>query len=581
MTKVVLALLFLNFLTSFNNVWPTPMVQPDTRIGPEFAGLWLILLLLVALFGRVGRGAIAVLTGLFLLVAIGRYVDVTVPAWLGRKLNLYWDAYHLPKFLDVASQEYVWWQIVGIIAAFIAGFWLLTWLIRACIKVLAEHAAPYALRSPTAMIVTIFCLGMVIANLTKVVASPYVAGPVFPVYQRQAHLLAAGLLPGRFRADLPESPPLASDLKLLGGAEVKVVFLESYGATTYEREDLFGVIHPARQRLEQAANAQGRQMLSAFVKAAAFGGASDLSHLSFLSGIDLTDPIRHDLLLTTDRPTILDTFEQAGYRTIGLYPAMSWEWPEKSFYDFDHYLDAPSLDYRGPKFGLWWLPDQYSMARIDEIYPPDPDGKPRFLFYPTITSHIPFRPTPPYQPDWSRVTSEKPFSDEATAKAMADKIDWHDLFVGYINTIEYTFRWLAGYQEQPQPRESVLILLGDHQPAGGITGPNATWDVPVHIITSNETIAERLRLYGFVDGVNPQRESLGHISELSQLLLSVFDSDGTEVAEAVPVVDSSKGQAVKPASLSSSSVSPRASMQVPHNNTSPRRATDFSINSRL
>ena len=198
MTKVALAMLFLNFLTSFNNFWPTPMVQPDTRIGPEFVGLWLILLLLVALFGRVGRGAVAVLTGLFLLVAIGRYADVTLPAWLGRKMNLYWDAYHLPKFLEVASQDYAWWQIIGIIAAFIAGFWFLTRLIRMCIEVLAGHAAPYALRSPTALIVTISCLGLVAANLMNVVASPYVSGPVFPVYQRQAHLLAAAFFPSQF-----------------------------------------------------------------------------------------------------------------------------------------------------------------------------------------------------------------------------------------------------------------------------------------------------------------------------------------------------------------------------------------------
>jgi hypothetical protein len=474
-----------------------------------------------------------VLTAVFLVAVIGRYVDVTVPSWFGRKVNLYWDAQHLPAFLEVASQEYAWWQILGMVAAIIAGLWLLTRLIRASIEVLAAHAAPYALRSPIALIVTVCLLGLVAGSFMKVeAAASYVSAPALPIYQRQAHLLAAAVFPDRFRSALPESPPLDSDLKVLEGAEVKVVFLESYGATTYERDDLFEVIHPARQGLEQAANAQGRQVLSAFVKAAAFGGASDLSHLSFLSGIDLTDPIRHDLLITTDRPTILDTFEQRGYRTIGLYPAMSWDWPEVSFYSFDHYHDAPSLDYRGPKFGLWWLPDQFSMARVDEMYPPDPDGKPRFLFYPTITTHIPFRPTPPYQPDWSRVTSDRPYSDEATEKAMADEIDWHGLFQGYINTINYTFRWLAGYQALPQPRESVLILLGDHQPAGGITGPDATWNVPVHIITSNKTIADRLRIHGFQDGVNPRRESLGHISELSLLLLSVFDSGQTRVADA-------------------------------------------------
>ena len=537
--KVTLALLVLNFLNSFNNVWPTPWIVPDARIGPEFVALWLALLALVALFGHLGRGAILLLTGLYFAVAIGRYADVTAPALLGRAINLYWDGQQLPAFLDVVRQGLAWWQIIGVLVAFFGGLWLLIRLIRGCIEILAEHAAPYALRSPAALILSIFWLGMVIANTMRVEATwPYISRPVYPVYVRQADLLLSAFLPSRLAKILPPSPSLDSDLQALEGAEVKVLFLESYGATTYEQPDIAKVIGPAREGLEQAARTQGRHVLSAFVQAATFGGASDLSHLSLLSGLDLSDPLRHDVLLTTDRQTMLDTFERAGYRTIGMYPAMSWEWPEKSFYDFDHYHDGPSLEYRGPAFGLWWLPDQFSMARIDEMYPPDPEGKPRFLFFPTISSHIPFRPTPPYQPDWSRVTSEKPFSDEATTRAKADEIDWNDLFPAYIRTIEYTFKWLAGYQALPQPRESVMVLLGDHQPVGSVTGPNASWNVPVHIITSNDTIAERLRQYGFTDGVDPRRESLGHISELNQMLLSVFGSDDKPVTLVASAVDS-------------------------------------------
>ena len=532
-TKVVLALLVLNFLNSFNNVWPTPLIVPDARVGPELIVLWVMLLVLVAVFGRPGRRTLSLLTGLFLMVAIGRYADVTAPALLGRQVNVYWDGAQLPAFLDVVSRALAGWQVAGILAVFVAGLWLLVRLIRWCIGVLAEHAAPYALRSPVALIVTVFWLGMVVANVMRVEATwPYISRPVTPLYVRQADLLLTAFVPSRLARVLPASPPLDSDLQALNGAEVKVLFLESYGVTTYEQAEIARVIGPARARFEQAANAGGRQVLSAFVRAATFGGASDLSHLSLLSGIDLTDPLRHDVLLTTDRTTMLDTFENAGYRTIGMYPAMSWEWPEKSFYDFDHYHDGPSLDYRGPKFGLWWLPDQFSMARIDELYPPDPDGKPRFLFYPTITSHIPFRPAPPYQPDWSLITTDQPFSDEATAAALADSIDWNDLFPAYIRTIEYTFEWLAGYQALPQPRESVLILLGDHQPAGSVTGPNVSWDVPVHIVTRNRLLADRLRQRGFVDGVDPPRQPLGHISELNQILLSAFDSGRMQIAGA-------------------------------------------------
>jgi hypothetical protein len=95
--------------------------------------------------------------------------------------------------------------------------------------------------------------------------------------------------------------------------------------------------------------------------------------------------------------------------------------------------------------------------------------------------------------------------------------------------MEYTFEWLAGYQALPEAGDSVFIAIGDHQPGGGITGPNANWDVPVHIVTSNPIIAERLRFAGFTDGINPPSDAIGHISDLNQILLDVFDSGDTRV----------------------------------------------------
>lgn len=529
-SKIVLALLALNFLVSFGNIWPTALVQPQARIAPELVALWLILLLAVALFGRIGRRTLTLLSGVFLLLVIGHYTDTTVQALLGRPLNLYWDGHQLPTFLSVVSQALSGWQIVGFIVALVIGLRLLYCLIHSSINLLAEHAAPRVVRSPLALLATAASAGLVLAGLLQVAPlSSLVSRPVIPLYAQQADLLLNAFVPGRRARALPPSPSLASDLRLLDGAEVKVLFLESYGATTYDQRHIANSVDVPRARFARAARQQGRHVLTAFVRAATFGGASDLSHLSLLSGIDLSDPLRHNILLTTDRPTILDTFEHAGYRTIGLYPSMSWEWPERSFYSFDHYLDGPSLDYRGPAFGLWWVPDQFAMARVDEMFPPDPDGKPRFLFYPTIASHIPFRPTPPYQADWQRITSDQPFADEAAAAALAAGLGWNDLASAYVRSIEYTFDWLAGYQSLPQARESVMVLLGDHQPASSVSGPDANWDVPVHVITANDTIAERLRQQGFTDVVNARRPAFGHISDLSRVLLAAFDSGAGEV----------------------------------------------------
>ena len=65
-------------------------------------------------------------------------------------------------------------------------------------------------------------------------------------------------------------------------------------------------------------------------------------------------------------------------------------------------------------------------------------------------------------------------------------------------------------------------------------------DVPIIMLTARGDevdrvsghIADRLRIHGFEDGVDPRRESLGHVSDLTQIFLSVFDSGQTQVADA-------------------------------------------------
>ncbi|MEZ5741720.1 MAG: sulfatase-like hydrolase/transferase [Burkholderiaceae bacterium] len=236
--------------------------------------------------------------------------------------------------------------------------------------------------------------------------------------------------------------------------------------------------------------------------------------------------MRHDVLLTTDRPTMIGHFRRHGYRTIGLYPALSWDWVEKSFYGFDDFLDGRDLDYQGPRFGLWWIPDQFTVARFEQRFSNGSDPRPQFMMLPTITSHIPFRPVPPYQSDWDRVLGAQPFDDADTARSMADVIDWTDLREPYGRTIQYTFRWLTDYLDHPEVRGDLLVVIGDHQPASSVSGPGASWDVPVHIVTDNPRVLERLLAQGFTEGVDPVRHALGTMDRLTHLLLQAFDEPG-------------------------------------------------------
>jgi hypothetical protein len=522
--KVLAALVFLNGAVSFNNAWPTAWIRPDLRLAPEFVALWVALLCAVRLAGRLPRRLAGALAAVYALLIVGRYADVTPPAWFGRAINLYWDAPQIPRFLAVVARTLEPWQAAGILAGLMVVLWGLYRVVRLAIQIAARDAVPIALGSRVALAASAVALGLVVANTAGVEATfAWVSRPVAPVYIGQARALLAALSPDRPGVVLPPSPAFDSDLAGLEGRDVKLLFLESYGAIAFDDPQAARRLAGPRESLARSIAASGRQVVSALVRSPTFGGASDLAHVGLLSGIDLSDPLRHDAVLASGRPTLLSLFHARGYETFGFYPAVTWEWPERQRYGFDRYLDGRDLDYPGPSFGFWRIPDQYAIARFDQLCPVRPDSPPRLLFFPTITSHLPFRPVPPYQPDWARLLSGRPYGEAEARQALADEVDWNDLRPAYPRMIEYTYTWLAGYLRQPAPRDYLLILIGDHQPVAGVTGPGAPWEVPVHLITSSAELVRRLVARGFTPELEPRRPALGAMHELTPLLLQVFD----------------------------------------------------------
>ena len=274
--------------------------------------------------------------------------------------------------------------------------------------------------------------------------------------------------------------------------------------------------------------------------------------MSLLSGIDLSDPLRHDLLLTTKRPTLMTFLRSKGYQSFGLYSAMSWDWEEKSFYQFDQYVDARDLKYPGPKFGYWSIPDQYAIARFEAMNPansPSSAGQnnerqKRFLFFPTISTHIPFSPTPPYQPDWQKLLSDQPYEPSLASTALQEEPNWLALFPRYMRTIQYNYEWLGEYIKRGGTANDVLILIGDHQPASTVSGRSKyalqkatqssareiepaelSWDVPIHIISSNAKLIDRFVQLGFTKGLIPQQPRLAAMHELAPILLKAFGDE--------------------------------------------------------
>jgi len=303
-----------------------------------------------------------------------------------------------------------------------------------------------------------------------------------------------------------------------------VVFMESYGRTTYDRAEIASVVNPARERFEAAVRATNRTVVSAFVTSPTFGGSSWFAHSSFLAGIEVANPDRYALLLTQHRPTLVATFKQAGYRTVGWMPGLKKDWPEGAFYGFDTIYGADALHYRGPEFGWWRIPDQFSLAALDARELQPRPRQPLFVFFPTISTHMPFRPTPPLQTDWSRVLSDKPFDADQITRSITETPQWTNMGESYAASVRYAFDVLATYLRERPGEHFVLLVLGDHQPAANVSGEGAPWDVPVHFVSDRPDLIGKLLSQGFVAGMQSKPASIGPMHTLGPMLLETFES---------------------------------------------------------
>jgi hypothetical protein len=420
---------------------------------------------------------------------------------------------------------------VAAVAITLALGGLLLTLIRLCLASLLHTLAPWALRSLWAWLIAFGATLLAAAHLAQVPGmGRYVSNAVLPSYSKQVKLIWDSHAPGRLAYALPKLTPVEDALNThgpkalsaLGQRDVTFIFLESFGAVLYDHPQARPATDPARRALQDAIVASGRHVVSGFFRSPTIGGASDLAHLSLLSGVDLSDPRRHDLLLTTQRPTLLHLFKQAGYQSYGLYHAVSWPWPEHVHYGFDHYLDGPALRYEGPPITFWKIPDQIALARFEHLHPRVADSPPRVFFFPTITSHFPFGPVPPYQPDWQRALSSTPFDAHELKAALELPVNWLEMRTHYIASVNYVYRWLTGYFGLPEARETIYVLIGDHQPTANITGERVPWDVPVHIISRDPELLQRFKAQGFSEGLWPDRRVLGGLHHLTSLLLTGF-----------------------------------------------------------
>jgi len=538
---LAISLVLLNASLTFENVWPTPRIRWGHALSLELA----LCVLILAVAHRWARPlARRVLPAIWIVLVAGRYLDVTAPGLYGRDFNLYWDSQFLGNVTAMLARAAPWWLIAAAAAVAVLVVVLAYVLAR-----LAFGGVAAAVERRGSRLVLGGLAGAAIIVFAGQQLSPRVlpavayADPVTRAFVRQVRFVLAMVGPGVAAPRLGPSPAFDARLRGLGGADVLLIFVESYGAVTYETPAISAGLAQSRADFEAAIRETGREVVSAYVESPTFGGGSWLAHLSLLSGVEVRDQYAYTSLMASRRETIVTNFARRGYRTVALMPGMRQAWPEGAFYGFDAIYGHDLLEYAGPRFGWWEIPDQYALAKLDAVERHRPSRPPLFVVFPTSTSHAPFGPVAPYQPDWSRVLTKDAYGAADVERAMAAVPDLTNLAPSYVRAMAYEYTSLAGYLRE-QSDDPLMIVIGDHQPPAAVSGKDAPWRVPVHVIGRRGPVLHALVEQGFRPGLEPRRPSIGAMHALVPKLLNAFDAPADPADEAY--VDTLKGSRLPP-----------------------------------
>ncbi|HVH23026.1 MAG TPA: sulfatase-like hydrolase/transferase [Pseudonocardia sp.] len=329
----------------------------------------------------------------------------------------------------------------------------------------------------------------------------------------KAHQVYAGVLDQQafdreLTVDAFGATPGQDLLNGLRGKDVVIAFVESYGRDAVENPELAPIVDPALEQGNRDLAAAGIGARTGYLTSPVAGGNSWMAHATFLSGLWVSNQARHDTLVSGDRLTLPSAFRKAGWRTVAVMPGSTFDWPEGSFYGYQQVYDVRNMGYQGPNLGWASTPDQYTLAEYQRAERANPDHPPLLTEIALVSSHAPW-PLIPRMLDWSEVGDGSIYNTMTTgepreavwAKGDAVVRDTYARSIAY--SMDSLISWVTAYGDD----NTVLIVLGDHQPAPIITGDRATRDVPVSIIARDPAVLARLDGWGWSGGLKPDPQA--------------------------------------------------------------------------
>lgn len=480
------------------------LVMPLWWRDGAWGSAWLVpevgLLLLIAAIpvARRSAGLHWALAGVLTFFAAALLGDALVRAVFARPLDVALDPLLLTAGFRLLAGSLGTWAAVlaSLLAA--AGVVLTLWLMRVLVRqALAPPPVPALAIGAAAAVLLALNLEMPDRGLVRPALVELAAEQSRQVRRTLAEreaLLA--------RAESPRMQ--AQSIPALEGRDMVIVFVESYGASALDQPRYANTLRPVLQRAESELAAAGLGAVSTRMTSPIRGGQSWLAHATTLAGQPVDNNYWYRLLLESGQDMLTDDLRATGHTPLVVAPAIVEPWPEAEEMGFETIYPAEALDYRGPTSGWVGIPDQYTLHRYGRHICPQHAG-PVFAMLLLISSHAPWSPPPPIVDDWSRLDRPNPWTEWSPPEndPLAYWRDTDRLRARYPDSLAYSLESIFSWAARDLPADALLIVLGDHQPVTLITGDDAGSDVPVHFVSRDAGLLERLSDQEIEEGLLP------------------------------------------------------------------------------
>jgi phosphatidylglycerophosphate synthase len=304
-------------------------------------------------------------------------------------------------------------------------------------------------------------------------------------------------------ADPEAAVPAADLLTGLRGKDVLIVFVESYGQVAIQGTSFSPGVDAVLHKQQAMLAGAGWSTKSAWAGSPTAGGVSWLAHSTLQSGLWVNSQQRYDELMASQRFTLSDAFNRAGWRTVLDDPEDTPWTAAKSFYHYAQVYNRSNVGYHGRSFSYSAMPDQYTYAEFQRLEL-TPGHQPVMAQIATTSSHTPWVPLPSMVP-WNQVGDGSIFKAmRGTAEDVARVWSSTDTVRQYFGqSIQYSMTALTSWVTELNDPNLVLILLGDEQPHSAVSGPAPNNYVPISIITRDPSVLRQIAPWHWQDGLLP------------------------------------------------------------------------------